>query len=194
MKNSLKWILALVAVCLVAVGLVLILKPNTPEPEPAAPTFTEYLLEDFEYAKSFENDSTQVALYEVETVLNGNVSEVPAEELAIVSSMTVIAVNDTIHFRTRTYETGEVVLEKQAGTWVGDFAIEHPNLDITFEKAVELLYAAAEEGKVELPAGDKMTFRRPVGPDALAPLFIFGTQGSNFVAVNAVTGEVAPIE
>lgn len=194
MKNSLKWILALVAVCLVAVGLVLILKPNTPEPEPAAPTFTEYLMEDFDYVKSLENDSTHVALYEVETVLNGNPAEMAQEDLAIVSSMTVFAVEDTVYYKTRTWETGEVVTEKEAGTWLGDYALEHPNLDITFEKAVELLYAAAADSLVVLPAGDKMTFRRPAYAGSLAPLYIFGTKGTNFVAVNAVTGEVKPIE
>ncbi len=193
MKNSIKWILALVAVCLVAVGLVLILKPNV-EPVPAAPTFNEYLLEDYEYVQSLGNDSTHVALYEVETVLNGNVAETAPEDLAIVSSMTVFAVEDTVYYKTRTWETGEVVTEKEAGTWLGDYALEHPNLDITFEKAVELLYAAAADSLVVLPAGDKMTFRRPVYDGSLAPLYIFGTKGTNFVAVNAVTGEVKPIE
>ncbi len=193
MKNSMKWILALVAVCLVVVGLVLILKPSA-EPVPAVPTFKDYLMEDYEYVQSLGNDSTHVALYEVETVLNGNVAETAPEDLAIVSSMTVFAVEDTVYYKTRTWETGEVVTEKEAGTWLGDYALEHPNLDITFEKAVELLYAAAADSLVVLPAGDKMTFRRPVYDGSLAPLYIFGTKGTNFVAVNAVTGEVKPIE
>ena len=194
MKKSLQWILTLAILCLVTVGLVFILKPAKEEVEPAAPTFVEYLMEDFEYVQSLANDSTHVALYEVETVLNGNISETPADSLAIVSSMTVWAVEDTVYLKTRTWETGEVVLEKKAGVWAGDFAIEHPELVMDFDKAVECLYKAAADSLVVLPAGDKMTFRRPVGPDALVPLYIFGTVGTNFVSVNAVTGEVAPIE
>ena len=194
MKNSMKWILALVAVCLVAVGLVLILKPNTPEPEPAAPTFKEYLLEDFEYVQSLGNDSTHVALYEVETVLNGNIAETAPEDLAIVSSMTVYAVDDTVFLKTRTWETGEVVVEKKAGTWLGDFNIEHPDLVMDFDAAVEKLYKAAADSLVTLPAGDKMTFRRPANADSFTPLYIFGTTGTNFVAVDGVSGEVKPVE
>ena len=193
MKKSLQWILTLAVLCLVVVGLVFILKPAKEEPV-SAPTFVEYLTEDFEYVQSLANDSTHVALYEVETVLNGNVSETPAEELAIVSSMTVWAVEDTVYYKTRTWETGEVVLEKEAGVWAGDFALEHPDLYIDFDKAVEYLYRAAADSLVVLPAGDKMTFRRPVGPDDLAPLYIFGTTGTNFVGVNAVTGEVKAVE
>ena len=194
MKGS-KFILwvAIAALVALAIGL-FATKGCKQEEEVVAPTFTEYLMEDFDYVKSLENDSTHVALYEVETVLNGNIAETPAEELAIVSSMTVFAVEDTVYYKTRTWETGEVVTEKEVGTWLGDYALEHPNLDITFEKAVELLYAAAADSLVVLPAGDKMTFRRPAYAGSLAPLYIFGTKGTNFVAVNAVTGEVAPIE
>ena len=193
MKNSMKWILALVAVCLVAVGLVLILKPSA-EPVPAVPTFKDYLMEDYEYVQSLGDDSTHVALYEVETVLNGNIAETAPEDLAIVSSMTVYAVDDTVFLKTRTWETGEVVVEKKAGTWLGDFNIEHPDLVMDFDAAVEKLYQAAADSLVTLPAGDKMTFRRPANADSFTPLYIFGTTGTNFVAVDGVTGEVKPVE
>lgn len=193
MKNSMKWILALVAVCLVAVGLVLILKPSA-EPVPAVPTFKDYLMEDYEYVQSLGNDSTHVALYEVETVLNGNIAETAPEDLAIVSSMTVYAVDDTVFLKTRTWETGEVVVEKKAGTWLGDFNIEHPDLVMDFDAAVEKLYKAAADSLVTLPAGDKMTFRRPANADSFTPLYIFGTTGTNFVAVDGVSGEVKPVE
>lgn len=193
MKNSMKWILALVAVCLVAVGLVLILKPSA-EPAPAVPTFKDYLMEDYEYVQSLGDDSTHVALYEVETVLNGNVAETAPEDLAIVSSMTVYAVDDTVFLKTRTWETGEVVVEKKAGTWLGDFNIEHPDLVMDFDTAVEKLYKAAADSLVTLPAGDKMTFRRPANADSFTPLYIFGTTGTNFVAVDGVSGEVKPVE
>ena len=193
MKNSMKWILALVAVCLVAVGLVLILKPSA-EPASAVPTFKDYLMEDYEYVQSLGDDSTHVALYEVETVLNGNIAETAPEDLAIVSSMTVYAVDDTVFLKTRTWETGEVVVEKKAGTWLGDFNIEHPDLVMDFDTAVEKLYKAAADSLVTLPAGDKMTFRRPANADSFTPLYIFGTTGTNFVAVDGVTGEVKPVE
>ena len=194
MSRTFKWILTIAALCLVAVGLVFILKSNTPEPEPEVSAFSEYLMQDFNYAKTFEKDSTHVAFYEVETILNGDIREVPADSLAIVSSLTVFAVDDTVYMLTRTWETGEVVTEKKAGTWVGDFAIEHPELGISFEQAVELLHKAAADSVITLPGGDKMTFRRPVGPDDLVPLYIFGTQGTSFASVNSVTGEVKPVE
>ena len=193
MKNSMKWILAIAALCLVAVGLVLILKPSA-EPVPAVPTFKDYLMEDYEYVQSLGDDSTHVALYEVETVLNGNVAETAPEDLAIVSSMTVYAVEDTVFLKTRTWETGEVVVEKKFGKWLGDFNIEHPDLVMDFDAAVEKLYKAAADSLVTLPAGDKMTFRRPANADSFTPLYIFGTTGTNFVAVDGVTGEVKPVE
>ena len=193
MKNSMKWILAIAALCLVVVGLVLILKPSA-EPVPAVPTFKDYLMEDYEYVQSLGDDSTHVALYEVETVLNGNVAETAPEDLAIVSSMTVYAVEDTVFLKTRTWETGEVVVEKKFGKWLGDFNIEHPDLVMNFDAAVEKLYQAAADSLVTLPAGDKMTFRRPANADSFTPLYIFGTTGTNFVAVDGVTGEVKPVE
>lgn len=188
------FIWTLVIAALAAIGLALLIDTRKPEPEPAAPTFVEYLMEDYNYVQSLGNDSTHVALYEVETVLNGNPAEMAAEDLAIVSSMTVYAVEDTVFLKTRTWETGEVVVEKEFGKWLGDFNIEHPDLVMDFDAAVEKLYKAAADSLVTLPAGDKMTFRRPANADSFTPLYIFGTTGTNFVAVDGVTGEVKPVE
>ena len=189
--KGLKTILWVAVVALVALAATLFTtKSCKPEEEVVAPTFNEYVMEDFNYAKSFENDSTTVRFYEVETVLNGNVDTLTYDALAVVSSMTVFSVNDTVYMRTRTYETGEVVEEKAAGYWVGTAPMDSVDFVVPFEKAVELLYST----NYPLPAGDKMTLRKPLDGKTENPLYIFGTVGTHFISVDAMTGEVAPLE
>lgn len=185
MSKSTKILLAAVAAILVA-GLVIMFTSKKSEPVVAEPTFDEYVMNDFEYAKSFENDSTTVRFYEVETVLNGNIDTLTYDELKVVSSMTAFAVNDTVFMLTRTYETGELVEEKVLGHWEGTASIDSVNFPVTFDKAVELLYST----NYPLPAGDKMTFRKPLDGRSENPYYIFGTVGTHFVFVDAVTGEV----
>ncbi len=186
MKNSLKWILAIAVLAIVGVGIALCSGPKE-EPVPAEPTFVEYLTEDFEYAKSFENDSTLVRFYEVQTVLNGNLDTLTYDSVKILGSMTVFSVNDTVFMRTRDWESGEVAEEKVLGHWMGTAALDSLNIEVPFEKAVELLYST----NYPIPAGDKMTFRKPLNGVNENPLYIFGTVGTHFVAVDSVTGEVS---
>ena len=186
MKNSLKWILAIVVLAIAGVVIALCSGPKD-EPAVAEPTFVEYLAEDFEYAKSFENDSTLVRFYEVQTILNGNLDTLTYDTVKILGSMTVFSVNDTVVMRTRDWESGEVAEEKVLGHWMGTAPLDSLNVEVPFEKAVELLYST----NYPVPAGDKMTFRKPLNGVAENPLYIFGTVGTHFVAVDAVTGEVA---
>ena len=187
MKNSLKWILALVAVCLAAIIVVFVSKPAKEEPVLEESAFTEYVAEEFAYAKSFESDDNLVRFYEVQTVLNGNLDTLTYDTVDILASMTVFSVNDTVFMRTRDWESGEVAEEKVLGHWMGTAPLDSLNVEVPFEKAVELLYST----NYPVPAGDKMTFRKPLNGVAENPLYIFGTVGTHFVAVDAVTGEVA---
>ena len=188
-KKFLCWVSG-IAVAILLTVLAITYNRNKNVPDNVQPTFTEYLVEDFNYAHSFDTDSVEVRFYEVDAILNGNLDTLSADEVKILSTMTVFTVYDTVYFLTRTYETGETVIEKKEGMWLGSDNLTDVNVNITFKDAVDRLYKFGT-----IPSGDKMVFRCPIDMrDAYDPLYIFGTHSSGFVAVDSRTGHTYEIE
>lgn len=189
MKNFLKrWALPILVCIALAIGIIWVCKPNKPVNPVADNTFIENVMKDYAYAKSFESDTLEVRFYEVQTVLNGNLNTLAAEDVKILSSMTVFSVYDTVYFLTRTYGVDTLVVEKKPGIWMGssNLNLDTLKINLTFEDAVKKLY---ENGK--LPTGDKMTFRNPISTETYDPYYIFGVQEDTvLVAINSNTGIV----
>lgn len=186
MNNFKSWFFATLLAIIAAVGIIFYFKPNTPVENLSTPTFNECLMEDYTYAKSFENDTLKIRFYEVEAVLNGNLNTLSQKDVKILSTRTVFSVYDTVYFLTRTYGVDTLVIEKQPGIWMGssNLNLDTLKINLTFEDAVKKLY---ENGK--LPTGDKMTFRNPISTETYDPYYIFGVQEDTvLVAVNSNTG------
>ncbi len=186
MNNFRSWFFATLLAIIAAVGIIFYFKPNTPVENLSTPTFNECLMEDYTYAKSFENDTLKIRFYEVEAVLNGNLNTLSQKDVKILSTRTIFSVYDTVYFLTRTYGVDTLVIEKQPGIWMGssNLNLDTLKINLTFEDAVKKLY---ENGK--LPTGDKMTFRNPISTETYDPYYIFGVQEDTvLVAVNSNTG------
>lgn len=82
---------------------------------------------------------------------------------------------------------GEEIVK--GGMWVGDYRINPYDLKFTIEEAVMILLKT--EPKFET---SKCVLRHPLDGRTVNPLYIFGTHRSGFLAVDAVTGDVFPIE
>ena len=176
------------AAILIAGVCLVILKVNEkePVPEPIEKTFTEYVLDDFEYAKSQATDSDRVFFYEVQGVLNGELDTLT--DVKVDSMITVFQVGYSAHELCRnliTKDTVEIIHENQP--WYGSFDLKAVDFPITFEKAVELIKA---DTVFDAPASNKFVLRHPLGayPN---PVWIFGsTRYDYYVHVDAITGEV----
>lgn len=188
MKNFWKKVALPILVCaFLALGIWWVFQPSKPV-QPVEKPFMEYVMEDYAYAKSFENDTLEIRFYEVQTVLNGSLDTLKAEDVKILSSMTVFSVYDTVYFLTRTYGVDTLVIEKEPGWWAGssNLRLDTLKINLSFEDAVKKLY---ETGNV--PVGDKMVFRNPIDTKTYDPYYIFGIQaGEFFTAVNSNTGEI----
>lgn len=190
MSKVLKWILGIVAALAIAAAVCFTVKSCEKE---EVKTFAEYVAEDYAFAKTFVDNPDDVCFYEVEAVLNGLADEVPADELKVVTYQSVFQTfaPNVAHFRDRDVTTGEYVDYTVDDLWLGDDRFDPTALKISFDKAVELMHAA----DVIIPSSNKVTLRAPVGPTASNPLWIFGStrsamKGQEFVAVDAITGEV----
>ena len=132
------------------------------------------------------------AFYEIEMQLNKPVSALNyGEDVQLLNALTVIQAGEkNVKFIGRTYnEKGEVVgteTEYKRGDWFGDCAMNLDSLVLDLPDAIEKL----KETNQVLPDGDKVTLRQPLSPP-FRPLYIFGTVGTFFVAVDAWTGEVS---
>lgn len=159
--------------------------------DPVEPSFTDVIVEDFGYAQSFATEENEVRFYEVETVLSNVLGEVPADSVFVAKSATIFAVADTVYTLIHDFTTGETLMEKVEGHWVGSANIDSLDIKVGFEQALKLLYETTE---LEIPASDKMTFRTPLNGVNKYPLYIFGSHNTNFVYVDSYTGEMGNIE
>lgn len=136
------------------------------------------LTEEFgENLKFFETTITLDAA--VDTVQNFEVLEMQS----------VYQIPDTVITYTYTDEGLNVV--KEYGHWLEDCPILPEHVKFSLADAIEAL----QESNIVVPSSDKVVLRRPLGPKVLtSAYYIFGTTHTGFVAVNAVNGEVLPMD
>lgn len=147
---------------------------------------------DVEAARQEAEHPALVGYFELEMQLDKPVSAVQkGEDVQLLKALTVLRTADqTVKFIDRTYdEKGNIVAEDSElvkGDWMGDCVMHLDSLVLDLPDAIEKL----KEANQVLPDGDKVTLRQPLSPPFRA-LYIFGTFGTFFVSVDAITGEVA---
>lgn len=147
---------------------------------------------DVEAARQEAEHPALVGYFELEMQLDKPVSAVQkGEDVQLLKALTVLRTADqTVKFIDRTYdEKGNIVAEDSElvkGDWMGDCVMHLDSLVLDLPDAIEKL----KESNQVLPDGDKVTLRQPLSPPFRA-LYIFGTFGTFFVSVDAITGEVA---
>jgi hypothetical protein len=150
-----------------------------------------------DYAEALEETGIPAltAFYEIEMQLDKPVSAInKGEDVQLLKALTVIAAgNKKVKFIDRTYDKkGNVVdanVDYGTGNWLGDCPMNLDSLVLDLPDAIERL----KETNQVLPTGDKVTLRQPLSPPFRA-LYIFGTVGTFFVSVDAITGEVKLLE
>ena len=136
-------------------------------------------------------EGAQVAFYEIEMVLDNPVSALnEGKDIKLQSARTVIQQDSLVKFIDRFYnDKGKVTdteLIEETGFWVGDLNMPLDSLVLDLQDAINKL----KETDTILPEGDKVTLRAPLAPP-FRTYYIFGTYGTFFIAVDAITGEVS---
>ena len=146
---------------------------------------------DVELAKQEAEHPALVGYFELEMQLDKPVSAInKGENAQLLNALTVMRVGDqVVKFIDRTYDKkGNVVSEETdfvKGDWLGDCVMHLDSLVLDLPDAIEAL----KETNQVLPDSDKVTLRQPLSPPFKAR-YIFGTAGTFFVSVDAITGEV----
>ena len=187
-SKTVKWLLGVLAAVVIAVAAVLVITHRDTEVS-TDQAFVEYVVEDFDYAKSFTTDEHQVFVYEVQATLAKPVSELDEDGLGVVGYNFIYQTADSVYIRQRNLETGSVRDTSIFGKWMGSMNIKDLDFEYGYLEALEQL----READIVLPDGDKLTLRNPTSSDWGAPLWIFGTNGSGFVYVRTDDGTVAPM-
>lgn len=144
-----------------------------------------------DYAEAIaETPDTLTALYEIQMVLDKPISVVHQDgAVRLLTSMTAIQQDSIVTLKNRAYDKkGKVIeneVEQVVGYWLGDMRMPLDSLVLDLADAIQKL----QETDIVLPEGDKVTLRTPAAPP-FRPLYIFGTHGTFFVAVDAISGEV----
>lgn len=146
---------------------------------------------DYATAVADAPEGANVCFYEIEMVLDNPVSDLKeGKKVKLQSSTTVIQIDTVVRFINRTYDSkGKIVSEnvvEEAGAWLEDMNIPLDSLNYDLPDALQAL-AEFDEA---LPEGDKVTLRKPLVPPFKDTYYIFGTMGTFFVSVNAVSGEI----
>lgn len=160
--------------------------------EPALPEFNSLLKSDLEMVK-INNPGLTVKLMEVETELSDTLSKVGPDAVHVMKAIEVFLVQnpdgDKVVFIDRDYENDTFDMSEKAGFWVGDSALDVEKTG-NIDKAIEALYKSGKN----LPETIFMTLRIPL--DGVAreyPIYIFGSQNTFFLGVDAGTYEVYDI-
>lgn len=135
-------------------------------------------------------DSLPVSFYEIEMVLDRPISDLnQGRDVRVISTRTVIQTDTLVTFTDRNYnQEGKIVGEGKngvVGTWIGDNKIDLDSLVLDLPDVMKKL----RETDTVLPETDRVVLRRSL----MSPFntyYIFGTQGTSFVLVNAITGEI----
>ena len=149
--------------------------------------FNKYLVEDFEYVRDQYPDR-DVVFYEAQVTLNGSPAELGKKSTPLSVKEVFQVVNDhEVIYVNRNYETGEVKVEAIKGAWCEDVRVI-PTEIADYTDALKALLNA--EG-ITLTDSPLMTLRNPLGPTVHESAFyIFGSNHTSFVAVDAKTLEV----
>lgn len=92
---------------------------------------------------------------------------------------------DTQVFKIQHFADGSEVTDSIKGFWVEDYAIIPDDITISYKEAFDKLMAT----DIVKPHSQYVTLRRPIGPVACNPQWVFGNRKAQ-VWVDAVTGEV----
>lgn len=187
-QKAKKWLFGIFVAAVLVAGACLVIDKVTRDDQ--AKIFTEYIAEDYDYAMSQADSTANVFVYEYHCTLSKAISDRNDNKpLDVLEYEMVYRKRDTVYFRTRNVETGEVSETQVPGLWVGSADIRDIHFPINYLTARNRLYKA----NLVLPDGDKMVIRQPLTPKWKEPLYIFGTLGTGFVYVDAITGKVATL-
>ena len=148
--------------------------------------FVQLMKDDYAAATTEFADST-VRFYEVQTILDKPIT-VTDEKASVSASTTIIQVGTKVKQIDRVFKNDRIKEEYVTyndGWWIGDFAVPLDSVKLTFNDAVQKL----RETNTVLPETTYMTFRKPTAPPFNTE-YVFGSEKTFFVYVNAITGEV----
>ena len=152
--------------------------------------FNKLMQDDYAAAVAEFADST-VRFYEVETVLTTPINLLD-EKTSVSASSTIIQVGTKVKQIDRTFKNDRIKEENVSyldGWWAGDLAIPLDSVTLNLTDAIQKL----RETNTVLPETTYMTFRKP----AAVPFrtqYIFGSEKTFFISVDAITGEVNTVE
>ena len=150
--------------------------------------FNKYLVPDYEYVQA-QYEGQQVVFYEAQIILNGSPAEL-GRKAKPVSVKEVFQVVDSalVVFVNRDYANGTFEVEEHQGYWCEDVVVD-PYTVGDYNYALEALLNV--KGVIEIPDAVFVTLRNPLGPTPYEnPFYIFGSNHTSFIAVDAVTFEV----
>lgn len=150
--------------------------------------FNKYLVEDYEYVKTLK-PGVDVRLYEAQLTLSDSPAAV-GKLAKPVSAKEVFQVDTLVVFIDRDYANGTFTVSETPGFWLEDVRFE-PEPVADFTKALKALI----KSDIKTPDSNIVVLRNPLGPkDFEYPFYIFGSQKSGFVAVDAGTLDVEVFE
>ena len=145
-------------------------------------------LMDADYAAAVsEYPDSVINFYEVETVLDKPITSID-KELNVSTSTTIIQVGNKVKQIDRTFKNNRIQEENviyNDGWWAGDLPIPLDSVKLNFNDAVQRL----RETNTVLPETSFMTFRKPASPP-FKTYYIFGSEKTFYLFVDAITGEV----
>lgn len=191
-----KIIFSLIGIVAIAIGIYLIFRGGQDDPQPQPVPVVEHVFNDMIKAdyEAFvaEHGSDNALFYEVQAVLNGDLNEIEPDSAKVIFMTEVFQSHDTCFMYHKDLVEGTVDEEVVVDYWMGDFDMHPGRFTVMFEDAVKAL--VNDTTGVGVPAGNKMTLRRPCsGAEFPHSLYIFGQHNSYFVSVDSETGEVFPI-
>lgn len=160
-------------------------------PEPAR--VLEQAKADYAVAVSEASDSSFVAFFEIEMVLDNPISALnEGVDVKLQEAVSILQIDSLVRSIDRTYNAkGKIVsteTSEEIGSWVSDSKIALDSLVYDLPEALQRL----REAEIILPEANKVTLRAPLAPP-FKTYYIFGTYGTEFVAVDAISGEVSAL-
>lgn len=135
------------------------------------------------------HDTVTCEFYEADIDLNAPVTE--NGEVVAVRWSEVFQEPNVVHTYEYTAGVKDRIETADSGLWVGDHKFNPCDLKLTLKDAIEVINST---DKVAVPATQKVVLRMPLDGKTENPLYIFGTHRTGFVAVDAMTGDVLPIQ
>ena len=144
-----------------------------------------------DYAAVVAEFGDSVKFYEVETVLTKPINLLD-DNIAVSASSTIIQAGNKIKQIDRIFKNSRIKEENVTyndGWWAGDFMVELDSVNLNLKDAIQKLH----ETNTVLPETTYMTFRKPAAPP-FRTQYIFGSEKTFFISVDAGTGEVNVVE